>query len=230
MNIHYILHAPFEKLGIIEDWALEREHAMNGTQPYAGEKLPRVEEFDVLIVMGGPQSVGDLDAYPYLKDEINLISEALQENKIIIGVCLGAQLISEALGAPTEKSPQKEIGMFFVELTQEGKLDSVFKDFPRQFNVMHWHGDMPGVPEGAAVLAQSKGCPRQIIRYNDRVYGFQCHLELTKKSVEDLIGHCPEDLAPGTYIQPAREMLSSDFNSVNHHMKNILDRIVQKAS
>src|ERR1700736_22997 len=91
-----------------------------------------------------------LNDYPYLSDEINLISAVIRQNKPIVGFCLGSQLIAEALGARTRKSPDKEVGIFPVHLTDDGQRDPILKSFPTKFEVLHWHHDMPGIPDGAA--------------------------------------------------------------------------------
>src|SRR5262249_53997662 len=124
----------------------------------------------------------------------------------IIGICLGAQLLAEALGAKTERSPNREIGMFLIEQLPEAQFDPIFGQLPQKFNVMHWHNDMPGLPAGAVLLAKSEGCPRQIFRYGDRMYGFQCHFELTKELSYEMIEHCPGDIKPGTYVRTKKEI------------------------
>src|SRR5580658_3369754 len=108
MKILCILHATFEKPGCIETWAKKCGHQFEKVNPYMGETLPDTDTFDFLIVMGGPQSPLEIDAAPYLIDEIQLIKQAIDDHKRILGVCLGAQLISEALGVKTERSPYRE--------------------------------------------------------------------------------------------------------------------------
>lgn len=114
MRISVIMHADFETPGVIEEWAQAKKHSFRIFKPYQVESLPAVEEFDFLIVMGGPQSPLALEEAPYLVDEIKLISRAIQAKKIVLGFCLGAQLIGEALGAKTERSPEKEVGIYPV--------------------------------------------------------------------------------------------------------------------
>lgn len=223
MKILIIIHASFEEPGSIEIWAKKRGHEIVISNPYKGEKLPEISDFDFLIVMGGPQSPLELDKAPYLADEIDLIKRAITQHKRIIGICLGAQLISEALGVKTERSPHREIGMYPIELLEDAKLDPVFGQFPSKFDMMHWHNDMPGIPKGAVLLAKSEGCPRQAYRYGDRVYGFQCHFELTQELVKRMIEHCPDDLKMGTYIRSKDEIINADYSEINLKMENILD-------
>ncbi len=227
MRIHYVQHASFEKVGVIERWAQDRGYSLRGTHVYAGDRLPEVDEFDFLIVMGGPQSPSEVDKYPYLKSEMELISTSIKAGKIVLGFCLGAQLIAEALGAKTEKSPEKEIGVYPIDLIAAGREDPLFVGFECKFDVIHWHNDMPGLPKGAELLARSAGCPRQGFRYGDRVYGFQFHMEITPEVANDLVANCPEDITPGNFVQTAETFLAHDFKPINEGMIQILDRLVR---
>src|SRR5579863_889723 len=130
MRIHTIIHAPFEMPGIIETWAVSKRHNLSSTHIYKGEKLPDVAAMDFLIIMGGPQSPVEIEKYPYLRDEITLAKQAIDQSKAVLGVCLGAQIIGESLGAATERSPNKEISVYPIHLTQAGEADAIFKMFP----------------------------------------------------------------------------------------------------
>ncbi len=85
---------------------------------------------------------------------------------------------------------------------------------------------MPGLTKDAAVLAQSAACPRQIVRYLPSVYGFQCHLEITKERMQALIAACANDMQPQKFVQSAEEILAQDFTKINDYMITILDRLV----
>lgn len=225
MRIHYIIHAPFEKLGVIEDWIEKNNHIASGTHTYRGEPLPDVSQFDMLLIMGGPQSAVMIDDYPYLQHEVNLIKQAIQTKKVVLGICLGAQILGIALGAKATPSPNKEIGIYPIQMTKEAEKDPIFKHFTKQFDVVHWHSDMAGLPEGSILLASSDGCPRQAFRYGDRVYGLQFHLELTPTLMKEMIKHCHDDLIPGLYVQSADELLKLDFTASNQKMNSILDNL-----
>ncbi|AIL13248.1 hypothetical protein IM40_06665 [Candidatus Paracaedimonas acanthamoebae] len=228
MRISVIMHADFETPGVIEVWARDKKHKLSIFKPYQAQLLPTTEEFDFLIVMGGPQSPLDLEEAPYLKDEIELINKAIQTEKIVLGFCLGAQLIGEALGGKTERSPEKEIGIHPVSLTPEGLKDDLFKRFPKTFNVIHWHNDMPGLTKDAQLLAFSEGCPRQAIRYGARVYGFQFHMEITQQGIAELIKACPDDLRAGKFVQSPEILMNQSLEDIHQYMYLLLDQIVDK--
>jgi GMP synthase (glutamine-hydrolysing) len=225
MKVHALIHAAFEKAGVVEDWCLKNKYEFKETNSYLKESLPSIDEFDFLVIMGGPQSPRDFERYPYLKNEITLIKQAIDNNKLVLGFCLGAQLIAEALGAPTQSSPEKEVGVFPVQLTEEGRKDPLFVDFPAEFPVIHWHYDMPSLAEGAVLLAASAGCPHQAFRYKSKVYGFQFHMEITKKLAKGLILNCPEDLKASRFTQSVKDFLANDFEAINQKMELILDRL-----
>lgn len=225
MHVHIIIHAPFEKPGVIETWAIQNNHSLSFTHTYRGEQLPDISAIDFLIIMGGPQSPLELDTYPYLRDEIALAKLAIIQKKAVVGICLGAQIIGESLGAKTEHSPNREIGIYPVQLTKEGCNDPIFSQLPTSFEVMHWHNDMPGILPDSAILAYSEGCPRQIIRYNDLTYGLQCHMEMTNELIRGMIEHCQQDLIPGKYIQTVEKLLSTQMKEVNEKMIHILNHL-----
>lgn len=227
MRIYVVGHAPFESPGIILDWAKRRNFILEQVSPYQGDSLKSPREWDALIVMGGPQSVLDLADLPYLQKEVSLIQEAARQEKPVLGICLGAQLIGQALHAQGERSPNKEVGVFPIFLTQAGKSDELLEGFPAEFLVTHWHGDMPGLPPESEILAESVGCPRQIIRFRKRVYGFQCHLEMTSSNIETMIENCSSDLLPGKFVQTAEELKKQNYQAICSKMEVILDRWVK---
>jgi GMP synthase (glutamine-hydrolysing) len=227
MKILFVLHADFERPGAIEIWANEHGFETKYCRPFAGDTTPSVGEFDWLIMMGGPQSPLKLDQYPYLRSEIELTKQALLSGKVVLGFCLGAQVIGEALGARTMRSPNKEVGVFPIQLTEKGSEDPILKGLPKEFPVVHWHSDMPGLTKDALILAESDGCPRQIIKYSERAYGFQCHPEPSRDDVEGMTLSCEADLKPGPFIQSKDKFLSSDFISINKKMHSILNNLFE---
>ncbi len=234
MKIHIIQHESFESPGAIVDWAKKKGHAVSYSKIYQGAALPKnADHFDFLIVMGGPQSPATTQQEcPHFDAaaEIKLIQDAIAQNRFVLGACLGAQLIGEACGAKFDHSPEREIGVFEVTLTEDARHDPIFAHFPKGFKVGHWHGDMPGLTPGTKVLAKSQGCPRQIVRYAPRVYGFQCHFEFNPAAIEGMIKHCSGELEQykgQAFIETAEALRAHDYEPINQLLFRFLDEFVK---
>lgn len=227
MNILCIIHTTFESYSVIQSWAAHHQYEFHLYSPYKGIKNINTHDYDLLILLGGPQSVLELNKYPFLQYEIALIKNFIKHNKKVLGVCLGAQLIGEAYGAKGEKSPYKEIGMFNIKLTDLGINDPLLYDIKPLIKSSHWHNDMPGLPEGSEVLAYSEGCPRQLIKFAKNVYGFQCHFEITLPSINKMVNRLHDDLKEiSQYIQTKEQLLSHNYDEINNTMITLLDRFV----
>ncbi len=232
MHIHIIMHEAFESPGSISNWIETKQFKSTYTKLYAGEKLPKSMDFDILLIMGGPQSPSTtMDECEYFdsKAEQTFIREATKGNKLILGICLGAQMVSNALGGQTCKSPEKEIGLFPVQLTEAGRNDELLADFPDVFDCGHWHGDMPGLTDTAVILAQSQGCPRQIIRFTPKVYTFQCHFEFTPSAINDMINHCEADVEQNKnqrFVQSVEQLRINDYRPTNALLFSFLERFI----
>jgi len=216
MLIQYLQHVPFEGLGGIEAWAKANCHQTKAIEIYAGETFPLVKDFDCLIALGGPMNVCEESAFPFLKDEKRFIERAINADKIVLGICLGAQLIADVLGAKVVKNEHEEIGWFPVELTSEAADAKVFSALPQVFTTFHWHGEMFEIPRGARRVAESAACPNQAFVYGENVCGAQFHPEVTKESLRLMLQHESEDFKEGAFIQTADEML----NTENHFAEN----------
>lgn len=232
MRVHFVVHESFEAPGAYEQWARDRGHAVTYSRVYQGDSLPvNPDGIDMLVVMGGPQSPATTQQECSYFDAIaeeKLIASCIATGMPVIGVCLGSQLIGEALGAHYAHSPHREIGLFPIALTERGLRDPLLADFGRRLPVGHWHGDMPGLTDRAVVLAVSEGCPRQIVRYQDRVYGFQCHLEFTEDTIGPLVDASTEELdayAGNPFVQTPDELRSNDYRPMNTVLYGFLDRL-----
>ena len=225
LRIHYLQHVPFEGPGFIESWALVRGHRLTATRLYAGHRLPATEEFDWLFILGGPMNVYEESRYPWLAREKRFIGEALREGKVLIGICLGAQLLACVLGAKVTRNPCVEIGWYPVQKASQASQSSLSGFLPDSFPAFHWHGDTFEIPRGAVHLARSEACENQAFAFDERVVAFQFHLESTRESVENLIHSCPEDLAEGPFIQSPLHMLTDlgRFRAINDLMADIFD-------
>src|ERR1019366_3931236 len=116
MRLHYLQHVPFEGPGKIEEWAAKANHTVKASRLYANDSLPAAESFDMLVVMGGPMGANEDARYRWMKGEKLLIELAIEKEKKVLGICLGAQLIARVLGAKVYANGEKEIGWFPIEL------------------------------------------------------------------------------------------------------------------
>ena len=225
MNIHYLQHVPFEGLGSIEAWLKTGNNQLTDTRLYKNDCLPKVDSFDWLIVMGGPMGVDDEDQYPWLKQEKQFIRQAIESGKIVLGICLGAQLIAAALGAKVYKNKNPEIGWFNINRHSEAEGTILSAVFPPQVEVFHWHGDTFDIPAGAQSLAFSAACSNQGFVFDNRVVGLQFHLETTPEIAQELVNNCCDELDGSRYVQSEDEILfdAKKFSRINQVMVNILN-------
>lgn len=236
MNICILQHVPFEGAGTILPYFEGKGHQINMVHCYQEYQLPELESLDLLIVMGGPMSISDINKYPYLIEIKEFISKSIAQNKWILGVCLGAQLVAEALGAGVKKNHSKEIGWYPVQQTPAA-IDSWLADLlPCEFTCLHWHGDTFDIPDGAVHVARSQACENQAFVWNDRVIGLQFHLEFTPQSTQNLIDRSQDELAErddgsgttkGQWIQTEQQLLEDTpmFDAANNIMAGLLEHI-----
>jgi GMP synthase-like glutamine amidotransferase len=207
MRFHCLFHVSFETPGLLTDYIRERGHSLRTTALFLGEPLPSTAQFDALVIMGGPMSVHDEDAYPWLREEKELIAAAIREKKKVLGICLGAQLIALVSGARVYPNPQKEIGFWPLRWTE-----AVAGERPADSLVFHWHGETFDLPAGAVLLASSEACVNQAFALGDHVLGLQFHPEVTPEIIRAMIDHEGEELVDAPYIQPAADMLAQAAN------------------
>jgi len=215
-------------VGSIKNWANENGHQMTGTKTFESTDFPDLDEIDFLVIMGGPQSAIDYQDTPYLVEEITYIQKAITANKMIIGVCLGAQLLAIATGGKALKSPHKEIGLFPIKLNEDGLKDPVFSQFNQtKIDTFHWHSDMCIPSTKYKILASTDGCPNQVFSNGKNIYGLQCHFEFTKFGIEDLVKNSIEDFEGNeAYVTTAEKMLAFDTSAVNLNMHRILEAMI----
>jgi GMP synthase-like glutamine amidotransferase len=208
IRIHYFQHIPFEGLGSIEEWIETEGHSMTATKFFDDEKLPELNDFDWLIIMGGSMSVNDEKDYPWLAAEKKFIKRAIDDGKTVIGICLGSQLVSASLGAKVYKNKEKEIGWFDIELSRSAQSGELFFDMGTRLKVFQWHGDTFDLPQNAIHLASSAACKNQAYIYKDKVLALQFHLEPTRESLLDMLEGGIEE-QPGRFIQSEKEIMDS---------------------
>ena len=203
MNIHSLEHDPLDGPGIIRDWAAERGHALVRTALHAGNALPALDAVGLLVVMGGPMSVHQHRDFPWLPTEKRFISDAIEAGKPVLGICLGAQLLADALGGKVFQNEEKEIGWFPVRMIDRAPP---FAHFPETLMTMHWHGDTFTLPAGARRVAESDATANQAFVFGDRIVGLQFHPEIAAITPADLDGL---KTPPGRWVQTREQLLAT---------------------
>ncbi len=150
-----------------------------------GEPLPDWRDFDAVVAMGGPMDTFEEDLHPWLVDEKRAIAELVEAGLPFWGVCLGAQLLADALGARVHSGPAPEIGVLPISLTASAGDDPLTTGLPAALPAFHWHSCTFDLPAGATLLASSQAYPNQIFRAGRAAYGLQCHLEVSSKLVRE---------------------------------------------
>jgi GMP synthase-like glutamine amidotransferase len=207
MRISVLQHVPFEGIGSMADEFAARGYCITTHHLYRNEPLPEQDEFDWLVVMGGPMNVDDTVQYPWLTAEKHLIATAISSGKRVLGICLGAQLIARALGAPVTPGRHREIGWHPIQgVPTRSIYGPLFASNP---TVFHWHGDTFALPQGALPLAASDACEQQAFALGTRVLALQFHLETTTDSAQALLKHCGDELDGNRYVQSADAITGS---------------------
>ncbi|HOV80220.1 MAG TPA: type 1 glutamine amidotransferase [Bacillota bacterium] len=179
-----------------------------------GAVLPgSLEGYDALVVLGGPMSANEEETYPFLRQVVALVKNALRKEIPVLGTCLGGQLVARALGAPVTRNPVPEIGWYGLRLTGEGLKSPLFEGLPEEFPVFHWHEDTFALPAGAVHLARTGGCVNQAFSFGRSVFALQFHLEITPEIIDSWAAVWGDELET-FHGQGAHELLKAETRSV----------------
>lgn len=180
-------HLDVEHPGAFRDFWAERGVEWRAVELDAGEDIPWIEDYDLLVVMGGPMDVWEEDEHPWLKPEKAAIRRWVRDlEKPYLGVCLGHQLLAVALGGEVARMERPEVGLGFVELTPEGRADLLLSGLPDRLETFQWHGvEVTRAPRDAVTLAKNAACAIQAMRVGRHAYGMQFHCEITDATVAD---------------------------------------------
>ena len=226
MRVRVFQHVSFEGLGALEPAFRRRGREIAATRFFANDPLPDPAEVDFLVAMGGPMSVNDEAAFPWLAPEKEFIRRHVATGKPYLGICLGAQLLASALGARVFPNREKEIGWFPIEGLAHGN-PAAFR-FPSTAEVFQWHGETFDLPPGATHLARSSVCENQAFQIG-RAIGLQFHLETTPESARALIRHSGPELAPGPFVQTEAECGGAPpekYESLHRLMDQVLKHLL----
>ena len=232
LNVQIIQHEEFVAPGEYLRWAERRGCPVSITKCWALDAFPEAGALpDLLVVLGGSQNPGMTEAddpHFFAAAEKELIRRCAEAGRMVVGACLGAQLLGEAMGAPYDHSPERELGPTPLTLTAAGRADPFLTAFPPEFIGGESHNDMPGLTEECAVLAGSAGCPRQIVRYGKYLYGFQTHMEFDREIAAAILSEIPDYAAEPEkhpFVQSAEAVTGYDYREMNALLSSFLERM-----
>ena len=178
-------HVAFAILGtlnpLLKDAGFRLRYVNFGRHPDAE---PQLDGYQGLVILGGPMGVNEGSAHPHLLTELRLIETAMEREMPILGICLGAQLIAQALGAHVRVNPEKEIGWYDVTLTGKGRHDPLFRHFHPTEKLFQWHADAFDIPRARRIWRARPRVGTRRFRYGTNVYALQFHLEVDESLVE----------------------------------------------
>jgi GMP synthase-like glutamine amidotransferase len=209
MKLHLLEHDPFDfSRTNITKWSEKSDHELHQTYVCRGEELPSADDMDWLMVMGGSQHVWEEEANPWLVQEKALVRRAMEQQKLVLGICFGAQLIAEVLGAQVFPNSHKEIGWHEIILTREGRESFLFRNIPDAFTTFHWHSDHFSLPQGCISLARSEPTSNQaFILRDDPVVGLQFHPEYTREMVKYFSEEEGDEWVPDLFVSGKERVL-----------------------
>ena len=231
VRILCLQHDPLDGPGALIEWAESRGHQLCIFLFGPEKRLPLLDSFDLLVSLGGPMGAYEEEVHPWLGDEKQFLRDAKAAGKKLLGLCLGCQLLAQALGGEAFRHSCKEFGWQPIEPTESG-----YEWFGSKgtFKAFQWHGDTYTLPPGAVQLARNKATEQQafLIRNPEgsevQVLGLQFHLEWTESMARNAVAEPGAAPTPSEFIQTPEEILSDPefFADARNRFFALLDRFV----
>jgi GMP synthase-like glutamine amidotransferase len=205
-------HIDCEGPGTLADILRSKGAVVEILKPFKGQEIPE-DLGDGLVILGGPTAVYEEDQHPWMTLELAAIRQCMNRQKPVLGICLGAQMLAHLAGGRVYKGSVREVGWHPVTLTAEADSDPLLSGVPVNFEAFHWHNDTFDLPYGAVRLAGSGRYPNQVFKLGAKIYGFQCHLEVNRKMLENWMLVYAKELTPqGGAVPPANILDCLDLN------------------
>lgn len=227
MKVLLFRHFAFDDPSAIVQWAEQAGCDVIIREPAIEIRQEWLEEFDLLVILGGPMSVYQETEYPWLVREKAFVKSAIDTGKKVLGICLGAQMIADVLGASVYRAGHKEIGWHWMCRTHQ--RHPWLEHIPKQFESYAWHGDTFDLPKEATRLAASAACENQAFAYGEHVLGLQFHLETTRQCIDRMLTDWSDELQTAPYIQSESVIRAGIEKTETSHklLWGILDRMVK---
>ncbi len=227
MRVAVLQHAEFEGPGAVIDWVQNRQGQLELVKTYSPAVLyPDPTEVDLVVILGGPMNTDQLAQHPWLAAEKRFIRSLVASDTPVLGICLGAQLLAEALGGTVTDNPEPEIGWFpIIPVAAAADGFSLTEPLP----VLHWHSQTFSVPAQARRFAESAACPNQGFEWQNRIIGLQFHPEYNERLVADTIAHLQQDLQPREFVQSAVQIAqvpSDQYRNAHRLLFAVLDYLL----
>lgn len=232
MNVIVLQHVAVEHPGVFTGFFREDDAKLHTVELDEGEPIPALDPFDLMVVMGGPQDTWQEDEYPWMRAEKDAIRKWVGEmRRPYLGICLGHQLLADALGGRVEPAKTPEVGVLTVSRTAEGNQDRVLSALPNPLKVLQWHSaEVTALPPQGTVLASSDACQFQALKVGDNAYGMQFHVEITSQTVPDW-GEIPDymraldrALGPGA-LPKFKSAVSEGLPEFNTNARTLYDNL-----
>jgi GMP synthase (glutamine-hydrolysing) len=184
MRVLCIHQEPDSTLGTLEAAVHERGHELETWYACNGEESPNLRRYGAVYALGGITNPDDDGRQPWLALERELLAACVRDGVPTLAICLGAQLLADALGGRVGRLPQWELGWYEVRFAEAARSDPLLVDFPQSTAVFQWHDYGFELPVGALDLGCSTACPCQAFRVGARAWGLQFHLEIDAPTID----------------------------------------------